>query len=123
MDPIKQLHEMLEKENIPHKYIVEKNDMKLDLWDINMYGERAKYIRNQIIYPNMGDDCKFDATWQYGSCGTDNLVETYHELGCSEDGDPRIMTVNEAFTIIFEDWIKDHPGTTLLNGEPIKEEQ
>lgn len=104
MDPIKQLHEMLEKENIPHTYIVEKSNRELDLWDINMYGERAKYIRNQIIYPNMGDDCKFDAIWQYGSYGVDNQVETYHELGCDEDGEPRIMTVDEAFSIIFEDY-------------------
>jgi len=107
MDPIKQLHEMLEKENIPHKYIVQKINRELDLWDINMYGERAKYIRNQIIYPNMGDDCKFDAIWQYGSYGVDNQVNTYHELGCNEDGDPRIMTVGEAFAIIFEDWTKN----------------
>ena len=106
MDPIKLLHEMLEKENIPHKYIVEKNNMELDLWDINMYGERAKYMRNQIMYPTLGDDCRFDAIWQYGSCGPDDQVETYHELGCSEDGDIRIMTVNEAFAIIFEDWRK-----------------
>lgn len=104
MDPIKQLHEMLEKENIPHKYIVEKSNRELDLWDINMYGERAKYIRNQIIYPDMGDDCRFDAIWQYGSYGVDNQVETYHELGCDEDGEPRIMTVDEAFSIIFEDY-------------------
>jgi hypothetical protein len=107
MDPIKQLHEMLEKENIPHKYIVEKNNRELDLWDIHMYGERAKYMRNQIIYPNFGDDCRFDAIWQYGSYGMDNQVETYHELGCSEDGEPRTMTVSEAFAIIFEDWRKN----------------
>lgn len=123
MDPIKQLHEMLEKENIPHKYIVEKNNMELDLWDINMYGERAKYMRNQIMYPTLGDDCRFDAIWQYGSYGPDDRVETYHELGCSEDSDIRIMTVNEAFDIIYRDWIKNHPGTTLLNGEPMKEDR
>lgn len=61
MDPIKLLHERLEKKGIPHKYIVEKNNRELDLWDFNMYGERAKYIRNQIMYPTIGDDCKFDA--------------------------------------------------------------
>lgn len=107
MDPIKQLHEMLEKEDIPHKYIVEPNNMDLDLWDIDRYGERAKYITNQIAYPTIGDDCKFDAVWQYGSYGGDNQVETYHELGCREDGDVNIMTVGEAFGIIFDDWNKN----------------
>lgn len=108
MDPIKQLHEMLEKENIPHKYIVEKNNMELDLWEINRYGERAKYMRNQIMYPNMGDDCKFDAIWSYGSYGTGEQVETYHELGCNDNGEPRIMTVGAAFDIIFRDWRKNN---------------
>ena len=114
---------MLEKANIPHKYIVEKNNMELDLWEINRYGERAKYMRNQIMYPTIGDNCIFDAIWSFGSYGVDEQVETYHELGCDEDGEPRVMTANEAFDIIFEDWTKNHPGTILLNSEPIKEEK
>ena len=117
MDPIKLLHDMLEKENIPHEYIVEKNNMELDLWEINRYGEKAKYMTNQIMYPNMGDNCKVDAIWSYGSYGTDEQVETYHELGCNADGEPRVMTVGAAFDIIYRDWTKNHPGITLLKEE------
>lgn len=123
MNPIEQLHKKLDSASIPHSYLVLKNTRPIDDFERRMYGDKAKYMRNQIMYPDSIDEtCKFDAIWQYGACGTKDQVETYHELGCSEDGDIRVMTADEAFNIIYADWTKNHPGVTLLNGEPIKED-
>lgn len=123
MNPIEQLHNKLDKAGIPHAYKVVKNPRPIHDYERQMYGDKAKYMRNQIMYPDSGDGiCKFDAIWQYGALGGKDQVETYHELGCSEDGDVRTMSVDEAFDIIFKDWTKNHPGVTLLNGEPVKED-
>lgn len=123
MNPIEQLHNKLDKAGIPHTYSVVKNPRPIADYERQMYGERAKYMRNQIKYPDsIEETCEFDAIWQYGSYGDGDKVETYHELGRDEDGEPMVMSIDEAFDIIYKDWTKNHPGVTLINGEPVKED-
>ena len=109
MDPIKEMHETLLANGIPHDYIVDlMSNHSITMYedDIWRYGEKAKYLKNQIMYPSR-DDCRFDAVWSFGSYGGSGPeVETYHELGCDEDGAPRLMLADEAIKIISDDWDK-----------------
>lgn len=66
------------------------------------------YSRNQIIYGRNGKNWKIDGICQYGSYGAaEGLIETYGPLGCDKYGDPRILTAQEVFDIIKEDWTSD----------------
>lgn len=102
MNALDNLREMLNEAKIPYESYQEE-------WpDEQDKSEGAQWERNQIIYGKYSKiEWKFDAIFQYGSWGREkNLVETYGELGVDEDGNPRVMSAEEAFSIIKEDWDK-----------------
>lgn len=73
------------------------------------YGEAGIYSRNQVCYYGAKKDeergWKIDGICQFGSYGAeDGLIETYGDLGVDSDGEPRIMTANQMFEIIKNDW-------------------
>ena len=97
------LREMLDTAGIPYESHIKKVNENI----LPIECEADKYIRNQIIYGRDKDTYgwKFDAIYQIGSYGrTENKVETYGELGTDEDGEPMVMTVEEAFKIIADDF-------------------
>jgi hypothetical protein len=50
-------------------------------------------------------NCKLDGICQLGSYGcAKGLIETYGELGTDAEGDPLVLTADEVFQIIKEDW-------------------
>lgn len=107
MNALDKLRKMLNEAKIPYEsYQEEWSDKWQYAWDKS---EGAQWQRNQIIYGRYDNkhEWKFDAIFQYGSWGReDNLVETYGDLGTDEDGNPRVMSAEEAFSIIKEDWDK-----------------
>lgn len=128
-NPIDELDKMLTDASIPHV----KKQHKYSEIGINhsnwftdqSEGPKASYMENQICYPDTyqsKEGCQFDCIWQFGSYGTGQQVESYGPLGSNEHREPRIMTIDDAFKIISEDWTKNHPGVTLLNGEVLKED-
>lgn len=106
MNVMDKLREMLDTAGIPYEsYIKEVNEDTLLLQPTECEAER--YMRNQIVYGRDKETghWKFDAIYQIGSYGrTENKVETYGELGTDEDGEPMVMTVEEAFKIIADDF-------------------
>ena len=97
------LREMLDTAGIPYESNIKT--MNDNIFPIEC--EADKYMRNQIIYGRNKNTMwwKFDAIFQNGSYGrTENKVETYGELGTDEDGEPMVMTVEEAFKIIADDF-------------------
>ena len=71
-----------------------------------------KYRRNQIIYGRMEDgNWKLDGICQLGSYGcAQGLIETYGEQGTDAEGDPLVLTADEVFQIIKEDWERSNDG-------------
>lgn len=106
MNVIDKLRETLDTAGIPYEsYIKEVNENALPL--LPTVCEADRYMRNQIIYGRDKDTMgwKFDAIFQRGSFGrTENKVETYGELGTDEDGEPMVMSAEEAFRIIADDF-------------------
>lgn len=106
MNVIDKLREMLDAEGIPYESYKEMVNEE----DILRYPpgcEAEMYIRNQIIYGRDKETgyWKFDAIFQRGSFGrTENKVETYGPLGTDEEGEPMVMSVEEAFKIIADDF-------------------
>lgn len=103
MNVIDKLRERLDTAGIPYESYIEMNENILQ----PIVCEADRYVRNQIVYGRdkeiMG--WKFDAIYQWGSFGrTENKVETYGKLGTDEDGEPMVMTVEEAFNIIADDF-------------------
>ena len=109
MNPIEDLHKMLDKAGIPHEFKQEKYSNEtiktLDL-EHSFYGfEKGQWIRNQVVFwdpKREGTDNPIeliDAVWQYGSYGdsSPDLVETWFRYGSDEDGEPRLVTIEEAF--------------------------
>ena len=111
MNELDKLREMLRNADIPFEDYQEKKPFYSEslLDSIMRFGPEAnRYSRNQIIYGRNSEDgmyWKFDAIYQYGSFGArDGFIETYGELGVDSDGEPRVMTAEEAFKIIKSDW-------------------
>lgn len=106
MNVIDKLREMLDTAGIPYEsYINEVNEDTLLLQPKEC--EANRYMRNQIVYGRDKETggWKFDAIYQIGSYGrTENKVETYGELGIDEDGEPMVMSAEEAFKIIADDF-------------------
>ena len=106
MNVIDKLREMLDTAGIPYEsYKEEVNENTLLLHPIVCEADR--YMRNQIVYGRDKETMgwKFDAIYQFGSFGrTENQVETYGELGTDEDGEPMVMSAEEAFKIIADDF-------------------
>ena len=103
MNVMDKLREMLDAAGIPY----ESNITKVNENILSIECEADRYLRNQIIYGRNENMMwwKFDAIYQIGSYGrTENKVETYGELGTDEDGEPMVMTVEEAFKIIADDF-------------------
>lgn len=107
MNALDMLRKMLDEAKIPYESYQEKwSDKWQYAWDKS---EGAQWRRNQIIYGRHGkNEWKLDAIFQYGSWGREeNCIETCGELGVDEDGTtPRVMSAEEAFAIIKEDWDK-----------------
>ena len=103
MNVIDKLREMLDTADIPYGSCIEMNENILQ----PIVCEADRYIRNQIIYGRDKETkfWKFDAIYQWGSFGrTKNKVETYGPLGTDEEGEPMVMTAEEAFKIIADDF-------------------
>ena len=103
MNVIDKLREMLDTAGIPYESRIETNNNILQPIEC----EADRYMRNQIIYGRNTETWgwKFDAIYQWGSYGRkENEVETYGELGIDEDGEPMVMTAEEAFKIIADDF-------------------
>ena len=103
MNVMDRLREMLDAAGIPYESYIEKLKDKI----LPIECEADKYMRNQIVYGRNKNTMwwKLDAIFQIGSYGrTENKVETYGELGIDEDGEPMVMTVEEAFKIIADDF-------------------
>lgn len=103
MNVIDKLRERLDTEGIPYESRIEMNENILQ----PITCEADRYMRNQIIYGRDTEtgNWKFDAIFQWGSFGrTENQVETYGELGTDEDGEPMVMSAEEAFKIIADDF-------------------
>ena len=103
MNVIDKLRERLDTEGIPYESRIEMNENILQPIEC----EADMYMRNQIIYGRNKNTMwwKFDAIFQWGSYGrTENKVETYGELGTDEDGEPMVMSAEEAFKIIADDF-------------------
>lgn len=96
---------MLDEAKIPYEsYRVEWPGKWQPAWDKS---EASRWQRNQIIYGRYDTGWKFDAIYHFNSWGREkNLVETYGDLGVDEGGDPRVMTAEEAFSIIKADWVR-----------------
>ena len=104
MNVIDKLREMLDTAGIPYESYKEENNENI-LQPIEC--EADMYMRNQIVYGRNTETgrWKFDVIYQIGSYGrTENKVETYGELGIDEDGEPMVMTAEEAFKIIADDF-------------------
>ena len=112
MNELDKLRKMLRDADIPFEDYQEQKPFYSEsavLNSIEMYGpEASRHSRNQIIYGRNSEDrmyWKFDAIYQCGSYGAkEGLLETYGELGVDSDGEPRVMTAEEAFEIIKSDW-------------------
>lgn len=105
------LRHLLDEASIPYESIKEEWDKRCSYnGNREMYGEASRYQRNQIIYGMdvaQQNSWKFDAICQNGSYGAkDGLIETYGHLGTDARGNPCVMTAEEAFEIIKEDWRK-----------------
>ena len=111
MNVMDKLREMLDTAGIPYESRIEMNENILQ----PIVCEADKFMRNQIVYgrdkgtgglSTLGSwSWKFDAIYQWGSYGkTENKVETYGELGRDENGEPMVMTAEEAFKIIADDF-------------------
>lgn len=107
MNVIDKLRERLDTEGIPYESY--KEEINEDILQHPIVCEADRYMRNQIIYGRDTEtgNWKFDAIFQWGSFGrTENQVETYGELGTDEDGEPMVMTAEEAFKIIADDFFQ-----------------
>ena len=103
MNVMDKLREMLDTAGIPY----ESNITKVNENILSIEREAERYMRNQIVYGRDKEtgNWKFDAIYQIGSYGrTENKVETYGELGTDEDGEPMVMSAEEAFKIIADDF-------------------
>ena len=110
MNAIDRLRKMLDEANIPYDSYCETyedrfKEFKDDYWQRRMAEcEADNYFRNQIIIGRNKSDCAswlFDAIYQYGSYGRhEDMLETYGEFGADEEGNPKVMTTQEAFDII-----------------------
>ena len=108
MNVIDKLREMLDTAGIPYESYIEKvKDSENILLLYPKECEADRYMRNQIIYGRDTEtgNWKFDAIFQIGSYGrTEGKVETYGELGTDEDGEPMVMSAEEAYKIIADDF-------------------
>lgn len=113
MNELDKLRKMLDDTNIPYESFVELvedkkwMDAKYKKHLLERYGEAGKYLRNQIIYGRYGklNDWKLDGICQQGSYGAkDGLIETYGDLGVGSYGDPMVLTAQEVFEIIKNDY-------------------
>ncbi len=106
---MKKLIKMLLEAKIPFEHIVQYSSFEFIKDNIEMFGEAGRYMRNQINYYQPDGTRVFDCILQYGSYGCEEgMLETYCELGVDEDGEPRVMTAEEAFEIIKKDWEKQN---------------
>lgn len=101
---------MLELAEIP--YESHKEEWADYVININKdyYSGNNQFFKNQIIYGIHPDDVhswELDGICQLGSYGAnEGLIETYGPLGTDAEGDPLVLTADEVFQIIKEDWEK-----------------
>ncbi|MBR4451578.1 MAG: hypothetical protein IKS39_07080 [Clostridia bacterium] len=112
---MKKLIGMLRKAHIPFEYYCQYQFTEFMKDMCESYGEAGKYSRNQIIYFNRAGVRVFDCILQAGSYGcTEGLLETYGDLGIDENGEPKVMTADEIFKILEEDW-NDNNKSNIRN--------
>lgn len=109
MNELDKLRKMLDEAKIPYENYQELHRFpEFVPHAVDLYGEAGQWSRNQIVYGRNGEDpqfWKFDAICQFGSWGCGKgLIECWGELGGDNGGDPRVMTAEEAFAIIFKDY-------------------
>ena len=101
---------MLELAEIPYEsYKEEWADYVINI-NKDYYSGNNRFFKNQIIYGIHPDDAhswELDGICQLGSYGAnEGLIETYGPLGTDAEGDPLVLTADEVFQIIKEDWEK-----------------
>ena len=106
MNELDKLRYMMMRSKIPFESYQEHfNDIDAERYQLYYGYTEARYVRNQIIYGRLDESqWKSDAICQMGSYGAEQgLIECYGSLG-SENGNPRVMTAEEAYRIIEKDW-------------------
>ena len=109
MKDIDRLRAKLDEAGIPYESYKEP----LKPWEIKILssfyvdGMEEEYSRNQIIYGRIDENTwKLDAIDQFGSYGhREGLIEVWGQLGMDSNGDPLVMTADEVFEIIYNDWV------------------
>lgn len=105
MTELDKLRNMLDKAKIPYESI-QDDRMDVSDADVEMYGEVAKWERNQVIYGGSKSMAWYwDGICQYGSYGAGlGMIETYGYIGWDKNHAPQVMTAKEAFDVIAADW-------------------
>lgn len=115
MNELDKLRDMLTAAEIPFESIQEEFDEEYIKRSPcpEFYAGNRRYHQNQIIYGRYNDKdfngwvvpWKFDGICHYGSYGVEQgLIETYGSLGTDSKGEPRVMTAEQAFEIIKNDY-------------------
>lgn len=105
MNELDKLRTMLDDAGIPYESIQEERAEVPDFAK-KMFGEAAKWTRNQVIYGGrVGDHWRWDGICQYGSYGAaKGMIETYGTLGWDKKHNPQVMGAEDAFAVIAADW-------------------
>ena len=107
MNELDKLRKMLDEAEIPYEDVREEMPDVTDFAQ-KMFGEAAKWKRNQVIYGGKrGGHWYWDGICQYGSYGAGRgLIETYGTIGWDAKHCPQVMNAEEAFAVISADWEK-----------------
>lgn len=110
MNELDKLRDMLTKAGVPYEDEIEPmTEQRLINPELaNIWGEAGrKWWHNQVIYGRGEHEWLWDGICQYGSYGAEEgLIESLGQLGCDEDGYPKVVTAEEAFAVIKADYDK-----------------
>ena len=100
MNELDKLRKMLDDAKIPYKSYQKEWD---NIPPHNFSGEAGKYEINRVVYSI--DEWKIEGVYHWGSFGAaEGLIETFGDLWVDETEVPMVMTAQEVFDIIKEDW-------------------
>lgn len=105
------LRAMLDEADIPYDSMQEEWSDEIKAVVPDYYTGNNRFMRNQVIYGAAPDlhDWKLDGICQMGSYGAaQGLIETYGPLGTDAEGDPLVLTAEDVFQIIVDDWRATH---------------
>ena len=105
------LRAMLDEADIPYDSMQEEWKEEFTKVMPEMFTGNNRFVKNQIIYGAAPDvsSWKLDGICQYGSYGAaQGLIETFGPLGTDAEGDPLVLTAEDVFQIIIDDWRATH---------------